>query len=132
MPTHTISRRNEYSREGVRQIVYTADQSITAGAEMNLDESFTNATDALTAFVLDVSQLKMFAIWSTGGNMTVETNSSSSPINTFTLVDGVPQIWSISQTPALTNPITADITAIYVTNTGTAVLSIRSLYDPTV
>jgi hypothetical protein len=43
----------------------------------------------------------------------IKTNSSSSPSNTITLVPGVPLIWSLSDA-YFANPITVDITALYI------------------
>jgi len=130
--THSLKTVNTYTVNGVTAVTLIDTDSQTAGEELNLSESFTDATDALVAFTLDVSQCKAFAIWSVGGNMTVETNSSSSPVDTFALVDGVAVLWSVAQPNTPDNPVTTDITALYVTNTGTAVLHVRSLSDPTV
>ena len=128
--THTIVETIAYTSSDLSRFTQTTSQ--TAGSETVVSESFTDATDALVAFTLDVSQCKSLAMWSVGGNMTVETNSSSSPADTFALVDGVPVVWSSAMLGTPDNPVGTDVTALYVTNTGTARLEIRVLFDPTV
>lgn len=79
-----------------------------------------NQTDFLIDFTCDVSQMKTLILLSTGGALTVKTNSSGAPAATISLVDGVPLIWHFEGGyPAVANsPFTAtDVTKLYVTNT---------------
>jgi len=129
--THKVTIGSAYNVDGTTVKSSNVTYTQTAGAENNLSESVTDGTDQLVAFVADVSQMKSFIVWSAGGNMTVETNNGTTPGNTLTLVDGVEQVW-ITGMPTAANPLTVDVTALYITNTGTATLNIRSLIDPTV
>jgi hypothetical protein len=66
--------------------------------------------------------------------VTVKTNSSGSPTNTFVLAAGVPLQFFVTADPAWRDSngtIVADITALYVTNAGgtAANFQIRSLYN---
>lgn len=130
--THKISQITSYIVNNKENISYSLNDSQTSGAEANISESITNGTDQLVAYEMDISQLKTFVIWSSGGDMTVETNSSSAPDDTFNLTDGVPVFWSANMQGSPGIPLSADITALYVTNTGTATLEVRALFDPTV
>lgn len=131
MPTHEIVYRKQYTSGNEIGINYTSTDSQTSGAENNISESLTDAADTQVAYALDISQAKTFAIWCTGVNMTVDTNSTSTPGDTFSLTAGVPIIWSTGQVPSATIPLSADVTTLYVTCSGTGVLNVRSLYDPT-
>ena len=64
---------------------------------------------------VDVSQLISFLIYSSQ-NVTVKTNSSSSPAQTFTLVAGIGLTWNNAN--GQSNPLTTDITDLYITNAG--------------
>ncbi len=109
----------------------------SADAESNIDASIPNGADQLVAFTLDVSQLKGLYIVS-DQDVVIETNSSSSAVNVFTMTAGVPFVWVQGSMPALRDTaataVTVDITALYVTNaSGTsATVQIRALIDPTV
>ena len=48
--------------------------------------------------------------------MTVKTNSSSSPAQTFSLAANQEVVWGTLQ--GTTNPITLDVTQLFVTNAG--------------
>lgn len=133
MFTHTFNR--SWSRAG-ESIVKSVD--VLGGAENNIDELIPAATtDQLVAFTADVSQIKGLFIVSSL-DVLIQTNSGSAPANTFTLAANVPFLWihgdaAIRDTAGVA--VTADITALYVTNEDTdtaAALQIRCLVDPTV
>lgn len=86
------------------------------------------STDYLVAYELDYSQCKGVFILADAA-MTIETNSGSAPAQTISLTSGVPVAWMYG---AGTCPITADITALYVTSTAGGNLTIRTLVDATV
>lgn len=122
--TRTWSRGND-------QITRT--ESVTVEAEITIDTSVAASTsDALHAFVLDVSQAKTIFLLSSQ-DLTVETNSSSAPAATVSLKAGIPRQWSTGS--GETNPFgSTDVTALYLTN-GTlaaADVQIRVGFDPTV
>ena len=129
--TYRLTRTDALSRGPLVEKTSTWTSTQTAGGEANIDEAVTDGAEQLVAYELDISQAKMFMMWSQGGNMTVKTNSDTVPDDTISLVDGETLTWTTDE-PNLTIPLTADVTALYVTNTGTATLKIRCLYDPTV
>lgn len=106
--------------------------SKTADAEKNLDLAIiANQTNKAVDYAVVVARLKMFVLLATV-DMTVKTNSSGSPDNTFTLKANEPFVWTVDQgtlkdTAAVT---VVDITHLYVTNTTAGTFSVRSLYDP--
>jgi len=64
--------------------------------------------------LVDVSGLQGWFLLAVGGNLTLKTNSSGSPDNTITLVDGKAQFWITGTGPD--NSLDTDITKWYVTN----------------
>lgn len=122
--THTLNWT--YSAAG---LTTTASATVESEAEYNLDVALTNPSDALVAFELDYSQCKAFFLLS-DVDCTVETNAANhAGGQQFDLKAGVPVAWMYGMG---TCPVTADITALYVTGTGDVNLTIRSLSDATV
>ena len=90
------------------------------------------STNLLVALVIDISQLKAFFMVADAA-LTVKTNSSGAPQETFTLVADQPIIWTSVSGVAI--PFAGDVTALYVTQAGslsTATLEIHILVDATV
>lgn len=116
---------------------FSGTASATAGGEVFLDEPIAASTpDQAFVFTLDVSQCK--GLWfKSDVDCTVETNSSSSAVNVFTLVAGVPFSWMYGG-PALRDTagtaVTVDITQIFVTVAGATAGTFQAavLYDPTI
>jgi len=105
--------------------------SLTGDGEDNRQLSVANSvTDQLVNLAIDISQLKMFVLVS-NAVVTIETNSSSAPQETFTLAAGVPVLWYTGCGYAV--PFAGDVTKIYVTNAsgGTATIDIHILHDST-
>jgi hypothetical protein len=103
----------------------------SSGQERNMSEAIAiSATDALVAFTCDFSQLKSLYI-KCDQALTIKTNSSGAPAQTITLAANVPYVWTYGS--GITCPITADITALYITNGSGSLanLEIRALEDPT-
>lgn len=132
MITHTVNRGVRLNINGTEVLNQRVESVQSAGAESNIDEALTDATDQLIAFALDISQCKSLLIWATGGNITVKTNSSGTPDDTIALTKDQPIVWTADDSPEFPIPLSADITAIYATNTGSGTLHIRALSDPTV
>lgn len=132
MITHTFSRG--WSNSGS----ISKSTQVQAEAENNIDAGVPAATaNELVAFVLDVSQLKGIYMVSDRA-VTVKTNSSGSPVNTFTLAANIPFMW-VQGDPAIRDTagvvFTTDVTALYMTNAdadNAATVQIRCIYDPTV
>jgi len=105
---------------------------ITAAMSIELDESVSDGqTDvAIDPGTIDVSEVKFLMLVSDKA-VTVETNSGTVPDYTFTLGANVPWVWHESM--GIANPITVDITSLFVTNASgaAAALQMRVLVDPT-
>ena len=96
--------------EGTTSISSTVDH--TCETVLKLQETIANgATDALQLIAIDVTQLKAFAMVSDQA-MTVKTNNSGTPQETFTLVANKPVVWQAGDAAIFAG----DVTAIYVTN----------------
>lgn len=110
-------------------------ETVSAGSETRIDEALTvPCTDTSILLTCDVSQVKGLYM-NCDQDVTLEFNSSSSPAFTIALKKNKPIIWS--ENCGLTNPLTADITALYATiasvsGVSSATLQMRILFDPTV
>lgn len=106
-------------------------QNLSSTARLSLEETIaTGQTNKQIAFTLDVSQLKAIVITS-DKDVTFETNSGSSPVDTIALLADVPYVWHYQSYHACL--LTTDVTAIFITNASgaTATLQIEALYDAT-
>lgn len=109
--THTFT----YSWRGGSEIPLSEQVSITGDAEVNLDIVVNNTVvNQLVPFVLDRSKVQGIFI-DPDSNVTVKTNSSGSPTDTLTLLASDPVAWTINDGLAKC-PFTADVTALYVSN----------------
>lgn len=111
--TDIVSSNKTYSYEGQNNLV---------------DVAITVANDVNHVWTADVSQIKALFIHSTCA-LTIETNSSSSPANTITLVADVPYIWT--EHSYNSNLLTTDVTSLYLSSAATGTLNIRMSYDTT-
>lgn len=59
-------------------------------------------------------------------NITIQTNSTTSPGNTINLKAGIPLLWSVSA-GYFANPFTVNVTSFYVTNTAACRLQVKIL-----
>jgi hypothetical protein len=97
--------------------------SRTADGEANFDVSIADSsTDAQVGIAIDISQLKLFYLIS-DQDVTLETNSGSAPDDTFALKAGEPLFWW--DTCLHSNPLTADVTNFYFTNSSGAAAAIK-------
>lgn len=121
--THTLNLSLLTNGGSVSQAI-----SVTADAEVTLvDHAVTIGTDVLVNVAFPYALIKSVILLSTV-NLTIETNSSSSPADTIILTAGIPNIFV---TGYGTNPFSADVTKIYRTSAAVGVLNVRVLYDPT-
>ena len=106
--------------------------SLTAGQEINLDESIPDSsTDLLVALAFDKTKIKSIYL-TADQNLTLEFNSGSVPAPSISLVANIPFVWQSNDGHA--NPFSAaNVTALYVTNASgsAAQLQGRVLVDPT-
>jgi len=100
----------------------------TNDATVEMDITVASATDALVNVAFPYATIKAIALQCDIA-ATLKTNSSSAPSQTISLTAGVPNMW-IYTGPG-SNPITVDVTKIYVTTAAAGTLKIRVLYDPT-
>jgi hypothetical protein len=96
-------------------------RSITETVNVDSEEKVKRdiPSGATTQFniTVDVSEMKTLCCGITKGSCTIKTNSSGSPVQTLTIKSTNPIMWSKNDNP--TNPLTTDLTALYVTNDGT-------------
>lgn len=130
--THKI--RQTFNPGEADQVDATVTQ--TADAEDSRSLSVADGvTDQEVVLAVDVSALKSLYMLSTK-DVTVETNSASTPDNVFTLKANVPFIWQAGG-PALRDTagaaVTVDIAKLYVTNASgaAAAIEMRVLQDST-
>lgn len=102
--------------------------SVTAESESKVDVAFTAPTDQEVSFTLPVNQCKGFFMISDVAGLTVETNSSSAPDQTFFLSAGVPVDWIYGDG---TSPVTVTVTKLYLTCPSNGTFKVRALIDAT-
>lgn len=122
--THTVLR--QYSDTSSVRISKT--DTVSGSQEKNIDKSVAVGTDTLVPYTLDRSILQSLVI-SSDVALTIKTNSSGSPTDTIVLTAGQALMWAFATDGLTACPITANITALYVTNAagGPAALKIRAL-----
>lgn len=107
----------------------TNTQTLTADGECNRDVSLSaNSTNVEVDLDLVYTRVKVLAI-ECASALTIKTNSTSSPSDTLTLVGGQGLVWFYGS--GFTNPLTADVTKLYLTSTAAQDVKIRVLYDST-
>jgi len=134
---HTLTHSYTYD-DGTTKYSRAFADSQSGGTYIKINESIPDSsTDLQVVLAIDISQLKLF-LMKANGAILVETNSGSTPDDTFNLTATNGVAWSASaqageavQAQVLSTDITTDI---YVTNSsGAAVtLEIFALIDPTI
>lgn len=126
MPTHTYALG---ITAGGTALAYEVD--VTADSETNLDLTVADSvSDQLVTMAIDFSEMVGLFIYSDFA-VTVETNDGTTPDDTIAVVAEVPVVWYTDCDHI--NPLTADVTALYITNASgsTANIKIRVLQDST-
>jgi hypothetical protein len=126
-----LEHRHSHTVRSNAGSVTAASYTITGTHEFNLelvDKAI--GTDTAQDAVWDVSQIVSLAIEADTA-MTLETNSSSSPANTISLTANTPLIWdtTILATTGAANPLTTDVTSLFITNAAIGDLSIYILFN---
>ena len=119
-------------RVRIKDVVVEWSDDQASGIERNVSESIPDSsTDLEVDWVCDLSALFALIIVS-DQDMTLKTNDAGAPIQTFLLKAGEAIPWS-KNLVGLLNPITTDVTSIFLTNSSgsAANLRIRSLSDAT-
>jgi hypothetical protein len=125
--SHTLVR--QYKDQSSNSIVNSnSTETVTGSMEKNIDKSVAVGTDTLYAYTLDRSILQSLCLYSDVA-LTIKTNSSGSPTDTIVLVAGEARMWSLAYGGLSLCPITANITALYITNAsgGPAAFKLRAL-----
>jgi hypothetical protein len=73
-----------------------------------------NAVNQQIAIAFTMAKLVAVELVAVGTDLTLKTNSTGSPANTFTLKAGKPFTWEFDV--GITNPFTADVTTVYLSN----------------
>jgi len=107
------------------------DISVSDSAALIIDEAVADSsTDYEIACTLDQSEIA--GLWiESDQDVTLETNDGSAPDDTISLRANEPLVWYTNS--YYTCPITADVTALFITNASgdTANVRVRALYDAT-
>ena len=109
----------------------TSSTTYTSTASTSIEETIADSvTDQLMVVTIDVSAVKCLYLVSTAAVL-VETNSSSSPVDTITLVANKPYIFHTDSYD--TFKFGTDVTAIYLTNASgsAATVNLDIIYDAT-
>lgn len=109
-------------------MVGTSTVTETGGTRSALDIAVpASATNVHAVLSVDVSQVISFLMFSTQA-ITIKTNNSGAPDQTFTLAAGKGFTWNAAR--ADPNPLTIDITDFYFTNAGAsdATVNLRFLF----
>lgn len=136
MNKHTIS--TSYKSEGGTTVAKSADieAELSINIELEVPASTTDMHVVVNVPYATLKSVCMTCTKKTGDSgtftsMLVETNSGSAADDSFTITPTNGLIWSTGDPTA--NPLTADVTALYLTNSGSAVANfvLRALNDPT-
>jgi len=106
--------------------------SVSGGLSIDLSEEIAGeVTDSEVVLGIDFSALQFIALES-DQDLTLETNSGSAPDDTISLKANNPLIWE-ADASYFANPLTADVTSLFVTNAGSTAANLRilALVDPT-
>lgn len=127
MATHTITKTLQ-TNVG---IVIDDPVILTGDEEIEIDGTIADTiSNQLERVAFQRSHCKSFWLRS-DQPLTIKTNSSSAPADTFTLAAKTPIEWALGDSGAV--PLTADITALYITNASghVAAYRLRFLVDST-
>lgn len=118
--TWTLGVKNDSSATVV------ADQYVYTGAvESNFNEAVPAGNTVSITLPITVANIVSFYIESDQA-VTLHTNSNTTPVQTFSLAAGTALAWNSGNNPNLgTNPLTTNVTAIYVVNAGAATATIK-------
>ena len=123
--SHTV-RVSVSISEGAFLIGETVNE-IVEGCDKRSEKIVDGASDYAVTLGIDVSSLKIFAMKADGGALTVKTNSSGAPQETFVLADDHTLLWREGDAAIFAG----DVSILYVSNSsgGDVFLNIISATD---
>ena len=114
-----IAHRHNYSVSSDAGGSLSGAQAEVGTTELTIDQTYgASLTDQLLTIAFNYADVQSVILVSDKG-LTIETNSGSSPSNTFVLKAATPLVWSKSAA-YFANPFTANVTAFYITTTAAA------------
>jgi hypothetical protein len=126
----TTSFKTSVSVDGVTVSIPQLSVTHEAKAECSVAVPASSTTEIDVVFPFDVTVF----VLKTDKAVTVKTNSSSVPDDTIALLAGGSKLFGTNGTQTIgTNPLTTDVTKLYVVNAGTDIANVemRAGYDPT-
>lgn len=113
----TLSQSASANLNGAGTITGSVDDVGATAITINTSVPASTANQLLTLAFTHTTLQAIFLL--SNQNLTIKTNSSSSPAQTINLLAGIPYRWSLSA-GYFANPITAAVTAFYLTTPGAA------------
>jgi len=105
----------------------------SSSSEQNIDMYLSpSASNQAADTDFSLASMKSLYVLATGGNVTLKTNSATTPGDTITLVDGIPLVWITGGSAS--NPFQAAVSTYFLTNistTSTVLFQQRLLKDAT-
>lgn len=127
MANHTLSHKLEADGESLTYV-----NTFTGGLGTKLDEAVADSeTDKQIVVAIDVSEIASLFLVS-DQDVTVETNSGSSPDDTISLKADRPLTWNDAD-GYYSCPLTVDVTSLFITNASGSTANIKGRFvtDPT-
>jgi hypothetical protein len=113
---------------------YSSSSIVAAGLRKSVFETIPSNSTTELVFDLDVSEAKMFALRS-DVPVTIKTNNSTSPANTFSLEANESFLWPLGEgafKDSLGAVVSTDIEKLYIQNPGSeGTLRLDAFVDPT-
>lgn len=113
--SHIIATR--ITRGGIAVVDTTYTQTADAAQEIDTTIPASSTDYPLAVGTIERAKVKSFALWFST-DVTLKTNSTGSPAETWTLKANDVFVWNANHPIAI--PFSADLTEIYITNSTTA------------
>lgn len=120
---HTVIRSSKV--DGSNTIQSTEDVSADNMLEADVTVPASTTNQAISTLpITDRTKLQSLYILSSQA-VTIKTNSTGSPDDTFTMTAGAAKEWTSAGSFSASNPLSANVTTWYVTNSGSAQARVR-------
>lgn len=121
--THT--RTNTY-KDASSNVLGTAESISTGVRENNIDIALVIGTDVSVPYTATRANILSLCLLS-DVDLTLETNSGSSPQETISLKAGVAKTWTLAGEGLAACPFSGNVTGLFATNAAAANLKVRTL-----